>query len=116
MIENQYFKTRGLRYMWMMVMFDLPTETSFERKQATKFRSFLLDYGFEMAQYSVYVRFTGTKENSQKYVRLLKDNNPKTGDVCILFFTDYQFGEIIHLYKNHSEQKLDEKPEQFQLF
>ena len=72
MIENQYFKTRGLKYMWMMVMFDLPTETSFERKQAAKFRSFLLDYGFGMAQYSVYVRFTGTKENSQKYVRLLK--------------------------------------------
>ena len=102
--------------MWMMVMFDLPTETSSERKAATKFRNFLLDIGFEMTQYSVYTRFTGTKENSEKYIRLIKNNNPSTGDINILFFTDYQFGEIIHLYKKNKPEELSQKPDQLQLF
>lgn len=116
MSKEQYFKTEGLKYMWMMIMFDLPTDTAEERHKATKFRTFLLDNGFEMAQYSVYMRFTGTRENSQKYIKLVKDNNPCTGDICILFFTDYQFGEIQHLYKTDKPQKLSKMPEQYQLF
>ena len=116
MNEEQYFKTKGLKYMWMMIMFDLPTETSKERKSATKFRNFLLDTGFSMSQYSVYTRFTGTRENSKKYIKMVKDNNPETGDVNILFFTDYQFSEIIHLYKNAKPDKLANKPSQFELF
>ena len=111
-----HFKTKGIKYMWMMVMFDLPTETAEERHKATRFRDFLLDTGFEMAQYSVYMRFTGTKENSQKYVHMLKENNPRTGDVCILFFTDYQFGEIMHLDKNKASSNLAKQPAQYQLF
>ena len=45
------------RLMWMMVMFDLPVSTKAERKAATGFRNFLLDEGFEMSQFSVYLRF-----------------------------------------------------------
>ncbi len=101
--------------MWMMVMFDLPTETPAERKSATKFRKFLLDEGFEMVQFSVYVQFTGTWENSQKYVRAIKKNNPSYGDVNILFFTDKQFSSIIHI-ANRVEKTLKEEPSQFELF
>ncbi|MBQ7536497.1 MAG: CRISPR-associated endonuclease Cas2 [Rickettsiales bacterium] len=84
--ERFYFKCDALKYMWMMVMFDLPTDTAHERKQAAKFRKFLLDAGFEMSQYSVYFRFTGTRENSQKYVEMVEDHNPGTGDISILFY------------------------------
>lgn len=111
-----YFKSKGTKLMWMMVMFDLPTETAQERKSATKFRNFLLDIGFGMTQYSIYTRFTGTKENSEKYIKLIQNNNPSTGDVNILFFTDYQFGEIIHLYRQDKPKKLSKKPDQLQLF
>ena len=114
--ERFYFKCNALKYMWMMVMFDLPTDTAQERKKAAKFRKFLLDAGFEMSQYSVYLRFTGTRENSQKYVKMVERNNPGTGDVSILFFTDYQFGEIKHLHKNKLAEKLAEKPQQYTLF
>jgi len=109
-------KTKGLKYMWMMVMFDLPTDTKQERREAGRFRNFLLDAGFSMAQFSVYMRFTGTRENSQKYVRMVKRNNPSTGDVNILFFTDTQFGDIIHLDKTHTASRLSEMPSQLQLF
>ena len=84
-----------------MVMFDLPTETRAQRKSATRFRKFLLDEGFEMVQFSVYVQFTGTWESSQKFVKAIQKNNPTYGDVNILFFTDKQFENIIHI-KNSS--------------
>lgn len=100
----------------MMVMFDLPTETKQERRAATQFRNFLQDMGFSMAQYSVYIRFTGTRENSQKYVSAIKRNNPGTGDVNILFFTDTQFGDIIHLDKMDAPKPLAQRPNQLQLF
>ncbi|MCL2331763.1 MAG: CRISPR-associated endonuclease Cas2 [Proteobacteria bacterium] len=102
--------------MWMMVMFDLPTETKRDRHEASRFRNFLLDAGFSMAQFSVYMRFTGTRENSQKYVRMVKNNNPTTGDVNILFFTDTQFGDIIHLDKTAGPARLAEMPNQLMLF
>ena len=43
--------------MWLIVMFDLPTNNKRARHNAAKFRNFLLDQGFEMAQFSVYMRF-----------------------------------------------------------
>ena len=105
----------GRKLMWMMVMFDLPTETSAQRKSATKFRKFLLDEGFEMVQFSVYVQFTGTFESSQKFVRAIKNNNPQYGNVNILFFTDKQFANIIHI-ENRVDKSLKEQPTQFELF
>lgn len=101
--------------MWMMVMFDLPTETPKQRKSATRFRKFLLDTGFEMVQFSVYVQFVGTFESSQKYVRAIRSNQPEYGDINILFFTDKQFAAIIHLSNRH-EEKLKEEPKQFEMF
>ena len=113
MDKREYLNGRKL--MWMMVMFDLPTETPSERKSAAKFRKFLLDEGFEMVQFSVYVQFTGTWESSQKYVRVIKKNNPSYGDVNILFFTDKQFSNIIHI-ENREDKSLKEIPPQFELF
>lgn len=48
------------------------------------------------------MRFTGTKEQSQKYVKTIMANTPDDGDICLLFFTDKQFSQIVHL--NNLEQ------------
>lgn len=101
--------------MWMMVMFDLPTDTKPQRRAASKFRSFLQDEGFEMVQFSVYVQFVGTLESSQKFVRAIKSNIPAEGDINILFFTDKQFANIIHI-QNKVSSGLKSEPSQFELF
>ena len=44
----------GYRLMWIFVMFDLPVDTKEHAREATKFREFLLDEGFEMSQFSIY--------------------------------------------------------------
>lgn len=90
-----YCKFSGHKLMWMLVMFDLPVLTKKEIKEANKFRNFLKDLGFEMAQLSVYTRFVGSKEKSSRYVRAVENRLPKGGNVSILFFTDKQFENII---------------------
>ena len=45
-------------------MFDLPVLTKQERKDANRFRKFLLDQGFDMCQLSVYLRFCAGKEQA----------------------------------------------------
>lgn len=44
---------KGYRLMWIFVMFDLPVDTKEHAREATKFREFLLDEGFEMSQFSI---------------------------------------------------------------
>lgn len=104
-----------LRLMWMMVMFDLPVVEENDRKQATKFRSHLMDLGFEMAQFSVYFRFCGTREGTEKFVRAIRASLPTEGNVSILFFTDRQFSEIINI-QNKKTMKNPEKADQYMLF
>lgn len=107
--------TSGYRSMWMMIMFDLPVLTAQETKEASKFRNKLLDLGFEMAQFSVYVRYVGSKEKTEKYVSNIKENLPKGGKVDILFFTDKQYENIISLHgrKQQAPKKVPEKYIQF---
>ena len=47
---------RGDKYLYILVMFDLPVVTNEERKVATQFRNFLLKDGYIMLQFSIYIR------------------------------------------------------------
>ncbi len=105
----------GYNLMWMMVMFDLPVTGAQERKRATAFRNYLLDEGFEMSQFSVYLRFCGTREKANPYIKRIKKQIPPDGNVSILFFTDKQFGDII-TFQNRQPVLMAETPDQLSLF
>ena len=105
----------GFRLMWMMVMFDLPVTEDKDRKLASRFRKFLLDEGFDMCQFSVYMKFCGTRERTNKYVKRVKENAPTNGKVSILFFTDKQFGNIINIF-NRERYELPKRSAQYVLF
>ena len=62
----------GYRLMWILVMFDLPVVEPQERKAATGFRNALLDMGFEMTQFSVYLRFCSSYPQVQTFCKELK--------------------------------------------
>ncbi len=49
------------RFMWVVVMFDLPVDTKKARREYTRFRKKLLRDGFMMLQYSVYARHCASK-------------------------------------------------------
>ena len=101
--------------MWVMVMFDLPVGTKKERKAATGFRNFLLDEGFEMSQFSVYMRFCAGKEQAEVYTRRVERAVPLTGKVHLLYFTDRQYENIV-CFDGRKREPGRRNPEQFVLF
>lgn len=42
--------------MWILVLYDLPTQTQKQRKSAAKFRKRIMSDGFNMFQFSIYIR------------------------------------------------------------
>lgn len=46
----------GWSMMWIICMFDIPVRTRTEMRKATRFRNLLLDNGFVMKQFSVYIK------------------------------------------------------------
>ena len=72
--------------MWLMVMFDLPTDTKAARKVYRKSRGALLDDGFTMLQYSVYARHCPSFENSEVHEKRINAALPPDGEVRLLLF------------------------------
>lgn len=101
--------------MWLYVMFDLPVGTPGERKTATKFRKFLLDQGFEMAQFSVYLRFAESKEAAETHIGRIHDSLPKKGKVHIVTLTDKQYGNA-RIFTGKKSERRRGNPNQLALF
>lgn len=76
-------------------MFDLPTETKMQRKRYAGFRKFLLQNGFSMFQFSIYVRNCASRENTKVHIDRIKRMLPEEGEVCIITITERQFNEIM---------------------
>ncbi len=105
----------GYRIMWLIVLFDLPVGTKRERKAATSFRLKLLDLGFEMTQFSVYLRFCAGKEQAEAYERKVEQAMPPSGKVHIIAITDKQY-ENIRTYRGRKREQSPKNPDQFALF
>lgn len=105
----------GYRLMWLAVMFDLPVVDKEERKAATDFRNALLKLGFEMAQYSVYMRFCAGEGQVETLSRRIEAALPPGGKVNILVFTDKQYERIIS-FTGGARDAPKKAPEQFVLF
>lgn len=82
------------RVMWVMIFFDLPTNTVKEKRAYTIFRKDLMKDGFTMFQFSIYVRHCASRENADVHVKRVKSFMPHSGKVCIMVITDKQFGDI----------------------
>lgn len=106
---NQY------RSMWVLVFFDLPTDTRNDRKTAAGFRKSLLSDGFEMFQFSIYIRFCPSRENAEVHIKRTKRALPKKGKVGIMQVTDKQFG-MIELFHGKKEEKMKPPNQQLELF
>ena len=102
-------------FMWMIVMFDLPVGTREERRDASDFRNWLLDSGFEMSQYSVYMRFCVSKEDFSRRLNAVSAATPKRGRVHVLSVTDKQF-ERMTVFRGATRSRGRKPPGQLDLF
>lgn len=113
---NQHFtRLNQYRSMWVLVFFDLPTETKKERKAAARFRKELLDDGFGMFQFSIYMRFCASRENAEVHNKRVKSRLPEHGKVGILTITDKQFG-MMELFYGHKIVATEKPSQQLELF
>ena len=108
-------RLNAYRIMWVLVFFDLPVETKKQRKIATKFRKDLLQDGFNMFQFSIYVRHCPSRENAEMHIRRLKNGLPEKGHVGILIVTDRQFADMEIFFAGKKTPKPD-TPQQLELF
>ena len=103
------------RIMWVLVFFDLPTDTKKERKAATKFRKQLLEDGFTMFQFSIYLRHCPSAENADVHIRRVKGTLPEYGKVGIMRITDKQFADML-LFDCQHAAPLTQPVQQLELF
>ena len=93
------------RIMWVLVFFDLPTETKKERKVAADFRKKIMADGFTMFQFSIYLRHCPSKENAMVHIKRVKTILPDIGKVGIMCITDKQFGDMEVFYGKKADIK-----------
>jgi CRISPR-associated protein Cas2 len=101
--------------MWVVAMFDLPTDTKQARREYTLFRKALLSNGFTQMQYSVYARHCPSKENAEAHVGRIKGYLPPDGEVRVLTITDKQF-ERMQVFWGKMRKPTEQAPCQLELF
>ena len=101
--------------MWLLVLFDLPTETKKDIKEYAKFRKRLMQDGFTMFQFSIYVRHCASMENAEVHKKRVKAILPEFGKVGIMCITDKQFANI-ELYFGTKPQLTNAPGQQLELF
>ncbi|AGT43184.1 CRISPR-associated endonuclease Cas2 [Treponema pedis] len=111
----EHTRFNAYKIMWIICLFDLPTNTKEQRHRASKFRQQLIEDGFSMMQFSVYYRHCGSAEACAVHVKYIKKHIPREGKVSILRFTDKQFGEI-ESFIGKTPEKKKKTPSQLEFF
>jgi len=111
----EYSRLNQYRVMWVLVFFDLPTDTKKERKVASDFRKVMLKDGFTMFQFSIYLRHCPSMENAEVHIKRIKNSLPEHGHVGILCITDKQFGNM-EIFCGKKEKEKQVGWQQLELF
>ena len=85
------------RFMRLLIFFDLPMETSKNRRDYTVFHKYLIKNGFIMMQKSVYSKLVINGVTSQAVKERVSRNLPPEGIVELLEVTENQFSRIDYL-------------------
>ncbi|KIX89969.1 CRISPR-associated protein Cas2 [Staphylococcus microti] len=80
--------------MRVLLMFDLPVETKEQRRIYSKFRKRLLEEGFLMMQYSIYIKSVANQDAAKFTVQTIKQFLPKDGHVRALVITEKQYEKM----------------------
>ncbi len=103
------------RFMWVVVLFDLPVDTAAARRAYAQFRKKLLRDGFTRLQYSVYARHSSSEENALVHINRVQNWVPDDGEVRILTITDKQF-ERMRIFWGKMRRLPPAQPKQLEFF
>lgn len=110
-----FHRFNAYRIMWVLVFFDLPTETKKERKIYARFRKDIMADGFTMFQFSIYLRHCASRENANVHIERVKKILPQKGHIGIMCITDKQFG-MMEIFRGQNMVDTPETVQQLELF
>lgn len=93
------------RFMRLMVLFDLPTETKLHLKRYRDFVKYLKSEGYIRLQYSVYSKLCINSDSVRTAEKRLLVHAPAEGDVRFLIVTERQFQNIANINGSYSLQE-----------
>lgn len=108
-------RLNAYRIMWVLVFFDLPTDTKKDRKNYALFRKKIQADGFQMFQFSIYLRHCSSKENAEVHIKRVKSILPPKGHVGIMCVTDKQFG-MMEIFRGRELTESPDTIQQLELF
>jgi CRISPR-associated protein Cas2 len=108
-------RLNAYRIMWVLVFFDLPTETPKEKKVHAKFRKDIMKDGFTMFQFSIYMRHCASRENAEVHILRVKKLLPEHGHVGIMCITDKQFG-MMEIFYGQKKANTNPPVQQLEMF
>lgn len=101
------------KFMWIIIGFDLPTDTAKERKAAYRFRQDLLDDGFQMLQFSIYSRSCDSYENADVHVKRMCNILPEYGNIFVLVVTEAQYKRCKFFFKGKPKEEKEERKQKY---
>ena len=101
-----YQKALGMfRFMRLIVMFDLPTETKVDLKNYRIFVKNLTNEGYIRLQYSIYSKLCINKDSAMTASKKLTKFAPPKGDIRYMVITEQQYQNIVNLNETYSLQE-----------
>ena len=97
--------------MWLIVFYDLPMAEKVDRKVYARFHKDIRKRGYEMMQFSVYRKFVGTADRSDRELAKLVGLCPQKGCVSVLAVTEKQMGRMTTIWDSR-KQKENARPTQ----
>lgn len=82
------------RFMRVIVFFDLPTTTKEDLRAYQKFRTNLLQIGFDMIQYSVYSKICTNKQSADSCILKVSNIAPNNGSIRAIIMTEKQYSSM----------------------
>ena len=77
--------------MKLLCMFDLPMNNKKEQRAYRKFRKQIMNTGFFMMQYSIYVKTCNNRDAVESAKKKVKAISPRDGNVRLLEVTENQY-------------------------
>ena len=93
--------------MRVMVFFDLPVQTSEQRREYAQFRKHLVKSGFIMMQESVYCKLALNMSAVGAIMENVRRNKPPEGLVQMLVITEKQFARIEYVVGESQSEIID---------
>lgn len=102
--------------MRILVFFDLPTNTKKERKESSKFRKFLIDDGYDMLQFSIYVRICKGADEIDTHKRRILQKLPTKGNIRFLAITNATYERMENILGDYTQNEKKKGNKQLLLF